>query len=148
MSSSLSVFMNVDTDKPRPCWWKSEELQGKTKRKNIGKCKVLSSAQSMGPLYVASVSMKWTVRFIFCILYTQYMWQGAVDSLAGIGTRYWMDDLGLEFRWGNIFLISPDRRRSPHRPMQNGCPVCSSRVKRPRRGANHSLAYSAGVENG
>ena len=90
-------------------------VAGKSKRKNIGKCKVLSSPQSMGPLYVASVSMKWRVRFIFSILFTQYMWQGGGDSLTGVGTRYWIDGLGLEFRWGQDFS---DQSKPAPKPTQ------------------------------
>jgi hypothetical protein len=36
---------------------------------------------------------------------------GSRDSVVGIATRYGLEGLGIEYRWGEIFRTYPDRLR-------------------------------------
>jgi hypothetical protein len=42
------------------------------------------------------------------------------DSVVGIATRYELDGLGIESRWGEIFSTCPDRSWGLPSPLYNG----------------------------
>ena len=68
------------------------------------------------------------------------------DGSVGIATRYGMEGQGIESQWGRDFP-QPSRLalRSTPPPVQWG-QVLSPGVKRPERGVEHALLYSAEVE--
>jgi len=63
------------------------------------------------------------------------------DSVFGIPTRYGLDGLGIESRWGGgeIFRNRPDRLCGPPSLLYDGNRVSFPGVKRPERGVDHPL---------
>jgi hypothetical protein len=68
------------------------------------------------------------------------------DSAVGIATRYGLDSLAIESRWGEIFSTRPDRPWSPPILLYSGYRVPLLGVKRPGRGVNHLPPTSAEVK--
>jgi hypothetical protein len=66
-------------------------------------------------------------------------------SVVNITTGYRLDGLGIEFIWGEIFRICPDRPRGPPSLLYNGCQVFRWSKERPGRDANPLPRYSAVV---
>jgi hypothetical protein len=73
------------------------------------------------------------------------MWSVGV---VGIATRYELDGPGIEIRWGRDFPYRPDRPWDPPSLLYNGYRVSFSGVKRPGRGTDRPLPYSARLEIG
>ena len=67
-------------------------------------------------------------------------------SSVGIATRYRMDGPGIESRWGEIFRARPDRPWGPSSLLYSGYRVSFPGVKRPGRGVDHPLPFSAEVK--
>jgi hypothetical protein len=68
------------------------------------------------------------------------------DSSVGIATRYGLDGLGIESRWGEIFRTRPDRRWGPPSLLYNWYLVSSPRVKRRGHGVDHLPPSNAEVK--
>jgi len=58
-------------------------------------------------------------------------------NTVGVATRYGLDGLGIESRWGEIFRTRPDRPWGPPCFLYNGYRVSFPGVKRPGRGVYH-----------
>ena len=52
--------------------------------------------------------------------WTPYIFISGPGSVVGIATAYGLDGPGIEFRWGEIFLTSPDRPWGPPSILYNG----------------------------
>jgi len=70
-----------------------------------------------------------------------------LGSTVDIATGYGLDGPGIEYRWGEIFRIFPDRSWGPTILLYNGYPVFSGGKKRPGRDADPSPPSSAVVMN-
>jgi hypothetical protein len=68
------------------------------------------------------------------------------DSSVGIATRYTLDSPGIEFRWGEIFRIRPDRPWGPPSLLHNRFSVSFPGVKWPGRSVDHPAPSSAEVK--
>ena len=80
-----------------------------------------------------SVLSSWTLKLLFVI----HMFRGR-DSSVGIATRYGLDGLGIESRWGcEIFRTRPDRPWGPPSLLYNGYTGSFLGLKRPGRGADN-----------
>ena len=64
-------------------------------------------------------------------------------SVVDIATGYGLDGPGIESRWGEIFRTRPDRPWGPPSLLYSGDRVYFPGVKRPGRGLDHPLLYSA-----
>jgi hypothetical protein len=69
------------------------------------------------------------------------------DSSVGITTRYGLEGLGIESRWGEIFRTYPDRLRGPPGLLYKGYGVFPGSKVRPGRDADHTPPSSAEVKN-
>jgi hypothetical protein len=83
-----------------------------------------------------------------CLAVEEKMYLYTFGVSAGTLTRYWLDGPGFETRWDDIFRIHPHRHRDPAILLQNEYCVSFLGIKRPRRGADHPLPSSAGIEDG
>ena len=68
------------------------------------------------------------------------------DSSVGIATRYGLDGLGIESRWGRDFPHPSRPTLGPTQPPVQWVPGLSRGVKRPGRGVDHPPPSSADVE--
>lgn len=76
------------------------------------------------------------------------MYLNTSGESAGTLTRYGLDGPEFETRWNDIFRTHPDRHRDPPSLLQNEYCFSFLGIKRPRRGADHPLSSSAGIEDG
>ena len=74
--------------------------------------------------------------------------KGGRDSSVGIATRYGLDDLEIEPRWGQDFSDPSSPALRLTQPPVKWIPALFPEGKRPGRGADHPLPPSAGIENG
>ena len=80
-------------------------------------------------LYIVTLCVK-----ILLKVYLKENWSR--DSSVGTVTRYGLDGMGIESRWGRDF---PYRCWGPHSFLYNGYRGSFSGEKRPGRGVNHPL---------
>jgi hypothetical protein len=68
------------------------------------------------------------------------------DSSVGIATRFGLDGLGIEFRWGARFSAPVQTGLEAHPASYKMGAGCIPRVKRPGRGVDHPPTSSAEVK--
>ena len=80
--------------------------------------------------------------------HTLHFWECKGASMwVRITTRYWLDDQGIESRWrGEIFRFGPDQAWGPSSLLYKGHWLSFPGLKRPRRGVDHPLPFSANVQ--
>jgi hypothetical protein len=89
--------------------------------------------------YVMSHPLILFSTFSFC------QWEYGRDSIVGIATRYGLDVLGIESRWGRDFP-HPDRPWGPPSLLYNEYQVSFPGVKWPGHGVDHPPLSSARVK--